>query len=309
LRDLGKPAGPESVEWLALDRFEGNETDIALNRNWIDPGIPFVHHVAQPAHGIVVTSATLTDGEADPSLAWSLAEAASGLRHLSVSPRASRIASPFDYAAQTRIIIVNDIPRGDVGQVAAGFAALMRAAKGGALGLFTAISRLRVVHERIAPALEAQGLLLLAQHVDAMSPATLVEIFRAEENSCLLGTDAVRDGVDVPGRRHPAPREEAGFRRRQLRGPHRPAAIAPGLWPAHPPCRRPRRFCRAGPAAAVAASRGVSRGRAGCPPAAQRRGRGNRAVSRRQCLTLAASVINCPPFQQRDWPCSTATAR
>ena len=56
------------------------------------------------------------------------------------------------------------------------------------------------MHERIAPALEAHGLLLLAQHVDAMSTATLVDIFRAEEDSCLLGTDAVRDGVDVPGR-------------------------------------------------------------------------------------------------------------
>lgn len=200
LRALGEPAGADSVEWLALDRFEGHETDIALNRNWVDPGIPFVQHVAQPAHGIVVTSATLTDGEADPALAWSLAEAASGLRHLPASPRAARIASPFDYAAQTRIIVVNDIPRDDLGQVAAGFAALMQAAQGGALGLFTAISRLRAVHERIAPVLEAHGLLLLAQHIDAMSPATLVDIFRAEENSCLLGTDAVRDGVDVPGR-------------------------------------------------------------------------------------------------------------
>jgi len=33
-----------------------------------------------------------------------------------------------------------------------------------------------------------------------MDAATLVDIFRAEEHSCLLGTDAVRDGVDVPGR-------------------------------------------------------------------------------------------------------------
>ena len=56
------------------------------------------------------------------------------------------------------------------------------------------------MHQRIAPALEARGLLLLAQHVEAMSTATLVDIFRAEEDSCLLGTDAVRDGVDVPGR-------------------------------------------------------------------------------------------------------------
>ena len=40
---------------------------------------------------------------------------------------------------------------------------------------------------------------LLAQHVDTLDTGTLVDIFRAEKNSCLLGTDAVRDGVDVPG--------------------------------------------------------------------------------------------------------------
>jgi ATP-dependent DNA helicase DinG len=56
------------------------------------------------------------------------------------------------------------------------------------------------VHQRMAAALEARGLQLLAQHVDAMSTATLVDIFRAEEDSCLLGTDAIRDGVDIPGR-------------------------------------------------------------------------------------------------------------
>ncbi|HEX3884019.1 MAG TPA: ATP-dependent DNA helicase [Stellaceae bacterium] len=200
LRDLAEPAQPETVEWLALDRSDGAETDIALNRNWIDPGIPFAEAVAKPAHGIVVTSATLTDGEPDPALAWGAAEAATGLRHLAESPRAARIASPFDYAAQTRIVVVTDIPRDDMGQVAAAFAALMKASRGGALGLFTAIARLREVHRRIAPVLEADGLLLLAQHVDAMTTATLVDIFRAEEDSCLLGTDAMRDGVDVPGR-------------------------------------------------------------------------------------------------------------
>ena len=41
---------------------------------------------------------------------------------------------------------------------------------------------------------------LYAQHVDALEVGALVDIFRAEEDACLLGTDAVRDGVDVPGR-------------------------------------------------------------------------------------------------------------
>jgi ATP-dependent DNA helicase DinG len=32
-----------------------------------------------------------------------------------------------------------------------------------------------------------------------MDTGTLVDLFRAERDACLLGTDAVRDGVDVPG--------------------------------------------------------------------------------------------------------------
>jgi ATP-dependent DNA helicase DinG len=200
LRDLVEIPRTDTIEWFALDRIDGLESDVALNRNWVDPGIPFVALVAQPAHGLVVTSATLTDEAADPELAWRGAEAGTGLRHLPAAPAAARIASPFDYPAQTRIFMITDVPRDDIGQVAAAYASLFTAARGGALGLFTAIARLRAVHQRIAPALEAHGLTLLAQHVDAMSTATLVDIFRAEEDSCLLGTDAVRDGVDVPGR-------------------------------------------------------------------------------------------------------------
>ena len=59
---------------------------------------------------------------------------------------------------------------------------------------------LDAVHQRIAAPLAEAGLTLLAQHVDAMDTATLVDIFRGEEDACLLGTDALRDGIDVPGR-------------------------------------------------------------------------------------------------------------
>jgi ATP-dependent DNA helicase DinG len=77
---------------------------------------------------------------------------------------------------------------------------LFLAAGGGALGLFTAIRRLRAVHERIGAPLADKGLALYAQHIDPLEVGALVDIFRAEEDACLLGTDAVRDGVDVPGR-------------------------------------------------------------------------------------------------------------
>ena len=134
-----------------------------------------------------------------PKSAWASAEARVGAPHLPSPAIRAAVASPFDYAAQTRAFVVTDVAR-RLGQLAAAYRALFVASGGGALGLFTAISRLRAVHARIAPELEAGGIPLYAQHVDAMGNATLVDIFRAEEESCLLGTDAMRDGVDVPGR-------------------------------------------------------------------------------------------------------------
>jgi ATP-dependent DNA helicase DinG len=65
--------------------------------------------------------------------------------------------------------------------------------------LFTAIRRLRAVHGRIADRLAREGLPLYAQHVDPIDTGTLVDIFRDDPQASLLGTDALRDGVDVPG--------------------------------------------------------------------------------------------------------------
>ena len=117
------------------------------------------------------------------------------------APAAVRAAvpSPFAYQEQTRVFVINDVRKDDAAQVAAAYRELFLAAGGGALGLFTAISRLRQVHGRIAEPLDRAALPLYAQHVDRLNLATLIDIFRAEEKSCLLGTDAVRDGVDVPG--------------------------------------------------------------------------------------------------------------
>ena len=193
---------PDQILFLRLARAEGGrEIDVGLHRHWLDPTIPFAATLAAPAQGLLVTSATLRDaGDADPEAAWESAEARVGAPHLPSPAIRAAVASPFDYAAQTRAFIVTDVFGGDLAQLAAAYRALFIAAGGGALGLFTAIRRLQAVHARIAPELEEAGIPLYAQHVDAMGNATLVDIFRTEEESCLLGTDAMRDGVDVPGR-------------------------------------------------------------------------------------------------------------
>ncbi|HET6609562.1 MAG TPA: ATP-dependent DNA helicase [Rhodopila sp.] len=214
------------VPFLRLDRRDANrDNDIGLHRHWLDPTIPFAATLATPASGLLVTSATLRDGgENDAERAWEVAEARVGAPHLPSPAIRAAVASPFDYAAQTRAFVVTDLATGNLDQLAGAYKALFLAAGGGALGLFTAISRLRAVHQRIAPDVEAAGLPLYAQHVDAMGNATLVDIFRAEEESCLLGTDAMRDGVDVPGNalrlvvfeRTPWPRPDILHRERRV---------------------------------------------------------------------------------------------
>lgn len=200
LADLAAGPSDRFVDWLAIDRIDGQEIDVGMHRHWVDPTKPFATTVAEPAHGLLVTSATLTDGTGDIETDWGSAEARTGARHIARPAYRARVPSPFDYQAQTRVFVVTDVRRDDPGQVASAYRALFQASGGGALGLFTAISRLRAIHKRIAPDLEAARIPLFAQHVDAMDNTTLIDIFRAEEDACLLGTDAVRDGVDVPGR-------------------------------------------------------------------------------------------------------------
>ncbi len=196
---LGGPADPNFVDWLAVDRNDAREFDVGIHRHWLDPMQPFAKVVLEPAHGIMLTSATLTDrGEEGPD--WAHAIARSGAAHLDLVPGQLEAASPFDYAARAEVLIVTDIGRGDLPALAGAYARLIEASDGGVLGLFTAIRRMRAVHGRIADRLARGGLPLYAQHVDPIDTGTLTDIFRDDPRASLLGTDALRDGVDVPGR-------------------------------------------------------------------------------------------------------------
>lgn len=189
---------PDFVDWFEATFLYGRVVDGAYRRHWVDPTEPLRAAVLAPAHGVLVTSATL----ADPALSdpFALAEMRTGAARLPERPKTLKLASPFDYESNARIFVITDVARDDPRQIAAAMRELFLAAGGGGVGLFTAIRRLRTVHDQIAAPLADKGLALYAQHVDGLEVGALVDIFRAEENSCLLGTDAVRDGMDVPGR-------------------------------------------------------------------------------------------------------------
>lgn len=187
------------VDWFAIERQFGRDFDVGMHRHHLDPTLPLTSALAPTAHGMVVTSATLRDGTGDEDFDWAVAEDRTGASHMPLPAIRAAMKSPYNYREQTRVFIVNDLGRDNPDHIAAAYRELFLASGGGALGLFTAITRLRAIYERLAGPMDDAGLQLLAQHIDGMDVSTLIDIFRVERDACLLGTDAVRDGVDVPG--------------------------------------------------------------------------------------------------------------
>ena len=232
LADLTGHGRDGFVDWMQIDRRDSADVDLGLLRHWLDPTVPFAHQVLGSAHGVAITSATLKDEikeaapqppEAQDSISgWASAKLLSGAVHLAHPAFLSEHLSPFDYARQAHIFIVNDVARDRPEGVAAAMAALMRAADGSALGLFTSIQRLRATWPVLMQQLTEADIPLYAQHMDRMNLQTLLQLFREDRRSVLIGTDAVRDGVDVPGDalrmmiydRVPWPRPDMLFRAR-----------------------------------------------------------------------------------------------
>jgi len=191
----------ETSDWMEIERGDSHVFDIGLYRHYIDPIKPFADALKPHAHSVVITSATLRDtGGSDENFSgWDTARAITGADALSTAPETFSIPSPFDYAHRTKVFIVTDVTKNDLDQLASAYRALFTASNGGGLGLFTSIQRLKGVHQRIREPLAQTGLTLFSQHIDGIDVGTLVDMFRDDVHSCLLGTDAIRDGVDVPG--------------------------------------------------------------------------------------------------------------
>lgn len=198
LNSLKSTAGhPQYVDWMEITRLDGQAVDTGIFRHWVDPMKPFATTILPHLHGAAITSATLRDSDSEES--WSSALTLTGAKHLAKDAATFSISSPFDYAKQTRLYVINDVNKNDTKQVANAFLQLFLASNGGALGLFTAINRLRQVYNHINAKLDEASIPLYAQHIDDIDTGTLIDIFRYDMNACLLGTDATRDGIDIPG--------------------------------------------------------------------------------------------------------------
>lgn len=112
------------------------------------------------------------------------------------------LGSPFDYPAQTLILLPEDLPDPNEPDFVAATAELLvealRASGGRALVLFTAYGMLNAVYDLVRGPLEAEGILVLA-HGQSGSPRQLLAALREDPRTVVLGTASFWEGVDVAG--------------------------------------------------------------------------------------------------------------
>ena len=188
------------VDRAVIERVRGYETDVGLTRHFLDPGDCLSDLLRGGTSGLVVTSGTLSMRRKPEEERWKEANVRLGLRGFGDDGSSCvAVDSPFDWVGQTRLFLVNDVDKNDIGALVEAFSVLMESSGGGTLGLFTSLERMRRVVPHLRSYLSDLGLDVYAQHMDKMAISDLVRIFGSESDSCLVGSDALRDGLDVGG--------------------------------------------------------------------------------------------------------------
>lgn len=181
---------PNTVAWVQVRARDGS---VSLHAAPLHVGPMVEKHFFDAKRSVIMTSATLqTSGSFDfireRLHAWSADELAVG--------------SPFDYETSTLLYIPTDIPEpnmpGYQQAVNQAVFAVVRAAKGRTLVLFTSYSQLNATAKVVGPALAEEGINVLLQG-DGSSRSQLLDTFRSTPETALFGTRSFWEGIDVVG--------------------------------------------------------------------------------------------------------------
>jgi ATP-dependent DNA helicase DinG len=116
---------------------------------------------------------------------------------------AARLGSPFDYARQARLVLVDRLPDpADRAAFDAAVVAMIRRhvarSEGRAMVLFTSHQALKAASEQLAGWCVRRNYRLVSQ-ADGLPRSRMLEAFREGPASVLLGTDGFWQGIDLPG--------------------------------------------------------------------------------------------------------------
>lgn len=194
LAEFIQQARENSVYWIDSDGQAGGR--LTLHSNPIHVGPILRRLMFMRTDSTVLTSATLAVGAEN---SFDYIEGRLGL----VDPDEKLLGSPFDFADQVTVYVESGL--GDPNRVpefpdAAGEAILkyLEQTHGKAFVLCTSYRLLNELGRRLEGPVHRMGLKLFQQGRE-LGRRTMLERFRADTNSVLLGTESFWQGVDVPG--------------------------------------------------------------------------------------------------------------
>lgn len=196
---------PDCVYWIEMG--EGPRRKLRFACSPIDVG-PLLRerlfeatNAKREAMGVVLTSATLATQSGDAKTR------SDPFGHIKSrlgcdAAETLQLGSPYDYATQASLHVERSLPdpgdRAFLDKAMPALLAHLDRSDGGAFVLFTSYDLLRRTADLLRPHLSRRGMPMLVQG-DGLQRTQLLERFRGDRRSVLLGTDSFWQGVDVQG--------------------------------------------------------------------------------------------------------------
>jgi ATP-dependent DNA helicase DinG len=188
---------PGAVYWVESSWNRRGTPRLTLAAAPVDVGPALREQLFQRTSTVILTSATLSIGKR-PS--FDFFQQRIGLTQCD----ALRLDSPFDYREQAELVTMRNMPdpggERDAYERAAidAIKHLVRESDGRAFVLLTSYDMMRRVAAAIGPWLARHNLNLLSQS-DGTPRSRMLELFKQNPRTVLLGADSFWQGVDVPG--------------------------------------------------------------------------------------------------------------
>ncbi len=186
---LCEPAA-DSIYWVSVD---ARDETISLHAAPLHVGPVLESKLFSQKECVVLTSATLRAGDG-----FDFVKERLGLWDV----REHAVGSPFDYTRSTLLYLPTDIPEPGEAYyqktLERALIELCTATRGRTLVLFTSHSQLQTTYKAISRPLGEAGIAVLGQGLDG-SRSQLLETFKTDGGSVLLGTRSFWEGIDVVG--------------------------------------------------------------------------------------------------------------
>lgn len=187
-----------AVYWIESSWNRRGTPRLTLSASPIDVGPALREQLFQRTKTVILTSATLSTGGKKPS--FDFFQQRIGLTQCDTL----RLDSPFDYREQAELVTLRGMPdpaaerdeyeRASIDAIKR----LVRESDGRAFVLMTSYDAMRKAAAALAPWLAAHNLNLLSQS-DGTPRSRMLELFKENPRTVLLGADSFWQGVDVPG--------------------------------------------------------------------------------------------------------------